>query len=512
MSTELEPPPHWITNLDGKKIRNPEHLAFMRSKWKKINDEKEEKAIALSSSSKELDADGIPLKYIRRRGKMVKNPSYVAYMKRSTSSLESSSEPKSSVTRSGSVNESNAQSDDECGLVDLSKDFEIPDPSNPQTLHTNPGARWIENTFSKMPIVRRVTVIENGKLVADFRNPGCDPDDTYNLWSTTKGIMSMLIGIVIEQTDLTLQDTLAEVFKDNHDAWCRLGNSLDELSYTKSVRIEELLTMSSGLGSLVGGHKGILSMTELSIADAAGSSLSRALEAPCYDPELRGKFHYLAHSNILSYVIKEKTGLSPLEFANTCAFPKLGIHPDKMSWESNSEGIETSFSQLKLTTHQMCKVGQLYLQDGYTSPDDFKPLFEDDWAEKSHSKHIRGDAAAGFDHWYGYLWSLYDHDYHCQNQAGDIWCAPGFNGQMIAISRETNRVCAISRIPIPPLTGAGLLHFKKCCVKLLSETMSYQSINDTKPGDVPKKFVRQQYTGKMIRNPEYNDYMANNKV
>ena len=141
MSTELEPPPHWITNLDGKKIRNPEHLAFMRSKWKKINDEKEEKAIALSSSSKELDGDGVPLKYIRRRGKMVKNPSYVAYMKRSTSSLESSSEPKSSDTRSGSVNESNAQSDDECGLVDLSKDFEIPDPSNPRTLHTNPGAR-----------------------------------------------------------------------------------------------------------------------------------------------------------------------------------------------------------------------------------------------------------------------------------------------------------------------------------------------------------------------------------
>ncbi len=455
-----------------------------------------------------IDSDGIPIppKFIRQRGKMVYNPDYISYMKGEKNPNKSTKEESKIL-------------DVITDIVDLSEDFPYADQEHPmRTLRWNPGARWIYSNFGEISEVYRVTVVEDGKLVADYRKDGVGEDDTFNLFSTTKGIMSMLIGVVMERTDLTPQDTLEKVFENNPNAWTRLENSPEELEYTKSITIHELLTMTSGLVSMIGGLKGVLSMKAFSVPDAAGSDLARALEAPSFNPKLRGTFHYMPSSNILSYVIKEKTGLSPLEFAHLHVFPKLGIRPHKMNWEANSEGIQASYSQLYLTTYQLCKIGQLYLQDGFPSPKALKPLFDDDWIDLSHQKHVYA-GQGGFDHWYGYLWSHYDRDYHSNLQAGDIWCAPGFNGQLLAISRDTNRVVAISRFP-KPMDGDTLVHFKQCAIKLLGKTMSYQmSGNDgsesdgigdsasSLPDGPPRKYIRQN--GAMVLNQEYVDYMKN---
>jgi CubicO group peptidase (beta-lactamase class C family) len=515
------PPPQKFIREDGKMIRNPEHIAYMRDNVglaRKRNDgemideeaeaetgraeqEQEETSIPQHQHQPEIDSDGIPIpqKYIRRRGKMILNPSYVSYMK-GTPSLSTTSTKLNAVT----------------DLIDLSDDFCCVDPEFPmRSLHCNPGARWIESCFGAMNEVRRVTVIENGRLVADFLNGGVEPDDTFNLFSTTKGVLSMILGAVIDRTDLTVDDTLGEIFQNNPHAWKRLEDHPDELAYTKSIKLEELLTMTSGLESMLGGTKGILSMKELSVADAPGSDLPRALAAPGYDPTLRGKFHYMPSSNILSYVILEKTGLSPGAFAHKHVFPKLGISKSSMSWETNSDGVETSYSQLHLTTHHMCKIGQLYLQDGYPSPRALRPLLADHWIEDSHSRHVHGEG--GFDHWYGYLWALYDRSYHGNQQVGDIWCAPGFNGQLIAISRETQRVVAISRTPIP-MDGETLADFKKSAIRLLSKTMSFEHhASNASPGNsttatggdgdeiIPDTYIRKN--GRMVRNPAYIEYM-----
>jgi hypothetical protein len=113
----------------------------------------------------------------------------------------------------------------------------------------------------------------------------------------------------------------------------------------------------------------VLNMKTISIADASGSDLPTSLLAPAYDCKLRGKFHYMASTNILSYIIKEKTGLSPRQFGAKYVFPLLGIDNTKLKWDQNNDGIEKSFSQLKVTTIMMCKVAQLYLQEGYPSPE-----------------------------------------------------------------------------------------------------------------------------------------------
>jgi CubicO group peptidase (beta-lactamase class C family) len=382
----------------------------------------------------------------------------------------------------------------------------------------NPGSRLMEMDFKQFKEVRRVTVIENGILVADYKQRGVSAHDTYNLFSSTKSITSMLIGILINLPDveLSVNDTLEDIFKNNHNyAWSRIkkeysnnnNNNMNEYNYKKSVRLEEILTMSSGLKSMMGGYKGIINMKSVSVADAPGSDLPTSLAAPDYDPSIRGKFHYMASSNILSYIIKEKSGLSPREFADKYVFCHLGINHNLMKWDTNSDGIETSYSQLKLTTIQMCKVAQLYLQDGYYSPKCLIPLLSENWINSTQTKHIYGNA--GFDHWYGYLWALYDKKYHKQHTIDDVWVAPGFNGQMIALSKETNRVVAISRLPIP-MQCDDLIHYKKCVIKLLCPSRNYSQLTNG-PEHVPKKFIK--WKGKkMIRNPEYDRFMESKKI
>ena len=489
----LSPPPTYINDINGKKIRNPDHIAYLRMKHEREQHEMremgDETATHFTTKEKKTHGKGSfavsSSKYIASGGKTILNPNY--YKNHNPQRLRA-------VVGT---------------IVDLSKDFECPDPQHEhvhrlRSLKANPGARWIESTFGSMPEVKRVTVIEHGKLVADHCNPGVTKNDTHNLFSTTKGVLSMLIGAVMKRTDLKVSDTLEEIFRNNPNAWtCMWGN---ELEYKKSIRLEELLTMRAGLVSNLGGAKGILRMKEFSVADAPGSDLPSALGAPSHSSKLRGKFHYMPSSNILSYVIKEKTGLSPREFGNQYVFPKLGIDPTKMDWETNRDGIETSYSQLYMTTQQMCKVGQLYLQDGYSSPRDLEPILDLEWIEATFTRHVFG--SAGFDHYYGYLWALYDRKYHCQSSGGDIWCAPGFNGQIIAMSRDTNRVVAISRKPVP-MSSETLLHYKKQICKLLGKTMSYECMqsNSYCNDGVPKKYFRDPNTNKMVRNPHYNEYM-----
>ncbi|VEU39869.1 unnamed protein product [Pseudo-nitzschia multistriata] len=457
------PPPTYITNRAGKKVRNPKHIAYMRQKNSKAQKDTENETAQIAEAP-DTSEDG--------------------------------KEPHGNEKRDDGYYDK---------FVDLSRPWETAGD-----LATNPGARWCEREFSRFREVQRVTVVEDGKLVADYRRKGVGADETHHLFSTTKAVMSMLIGAVMEYSELVelnVTDTLGDIFPDDW-AWHKLSG--EELEYKKSIRVEELLTMTSGLISMFGGRRGILHMKEVSIADAPGSDLPRALAAPAWDPKLRGKFKYMPSSNILSYVIHRKTGLSPRAFGDEYVFSKLGIDHDKMDWDANANGVETSFSQLQLTTPQMCKIGQLYLQDGHWCPpadgEKTSTILSEDWIRASHTKHVFGDTKAGFDHWYGYLWSLYDREYHGVRSAGDCWSAPGLGGQLIAISKETNRVVAVSR-SLPPPDPKTLIHHKKLCIKLLGNTMHYQPQNaNTKSkhgyGGLPPPYIRNK-DGKMVRNPEY---------
>ena len=188
-----------------------------------------------------------------------------------------------------------------------------------------------------------------------------------------------------------------------------------------SPQIEEMLTMSSGLQ---------LSMVE-SIMTLGGNSLTEALSRPAIG---RKEFSYLGASQILSYVIEERAGLSPRQFLSERVLPALGIDDGEIEWEQNGDGMETAYHGLALTALQMAKFGQLYLQGGKASPD--SQVVSKEWVDESFSSKTSGLVEGTDVFSYSFLW---------WSLSPGVSCALGLGGQNICVVTSANRVIVQQR-------------------------------------------------------------------
>ena len=153
-------------------------------------------------------------------------------------------------------------------IIDLSKDFEAGNLDSS-------GAKMVVDTMViQHDFVRRLLVLEKGKIVVDYTREGCNkvtsdlflcdtqpeiqwckkddngaieicdvkPDDTFISFSTAKSFDSLALGLLVDAGLLTLNDTLGEIFIDD-STW----ENATHAEYVQGVSIEKLLTMTSGL-------------------------------------------------------------------------------------------------------------------------------------------------------------------------------------------------------------------------------------------------------------------------
>lgn len=249
-------------------------------------------------------------------------------------------------------------------------------------------------------------LVHGGRIVSEYYRAGRDESSTAALWSVTKSWMSLIIGTLEKDGLLTRQSTLGELF-DAVD-WTQVSDAAAK----KLVTVEDILQMESGfeedgwlfehyLGGLVG-----------------------ALNFGTFVASETGRFNYQNH-HLLSYVVYELTGLTPLAYASQNVFPALGVDPSELAWGANSEGVSYGAFGLYMCARQMLKLGQLMLQGG----DD---LVTPAWAADTFTDSTSGDPGwAG----YGYLWWL------PRDEAS--YLAIGYNGQFVAIYPDHDAVFVI---------------------------------------------------------------------
>ena len=112
-----------------------------------------------------------------------------------------------------------------------------------------------------------------------------------------------------------------------------------------------------------------------------GSDLEDSLTYHVLNTTNIGKYQYVMAGNLLSYVIKERTGQTPEEYAKEKALPFLGITDADYEWYVNQDQVQTSFHGLKMTTVALSKLGMLYLQNGMAN--DNKQIVDPSWIERS---------------------------------------------------------------------------------------------------------------------------------
>lgn len=333
-------------------------------------------------------------------------------------------------------------------VVDLSLDL----AEDTAAQASSPGAQVILDFASADPLMRSAVVLEDGKVVSKYYRDDIDPTTPHQVWSTTKSWTSLLIGILVDKGMLSVEDTLGDILQDD-TAWADVVDGT--VDFRKDVTVEEMLTMTSGLITPPEDDPTKMDPSEMTLENlppgaieeelttGGGISLSDSLAYP--DIGTKGEFAYLGLSNILSYVIKEKSGMSPRQFLAENVMKKLGIAEDEYNWLTNPDGMEFAYHGLELTALQMAKFGQLYLQNGQASPTSLlskersgagndNQVISKSWVDASFKPYAKDDT----------IWKL-NYGYLFWERSPTMYCALGAMGQDICIDRGSSRVIVQQR-------------------------------------------------------------------
>jgi len=281
----------------------------------------------------------------------------------------------------------------------------------------------------------------------------------------------MLFGILVDQYGTSINTTLGEFFPNETD-W----NLVDEsnVDYMKSLSAYEILTMTTGLGV----DPCWMKMDNSCPGAWGGADLQSTLAWPLKTGE-RGVFEYTSMWEIVSYIIKEVTDLSPRELLATEILPFLGINDADIDWPLSSPLFrlqgETLASEptawgLELTTTQMAKIGQLFLQKGLAAPEGEggTQVLPSEWIETSLTPKIPIPAGQVMNrglpgYTYGYQqWMVGDKEETESDKFGISYISEGHGGQQIVVHPQSGIVLAVqSDDPFDPTTvpSSNLLWF-----------------------------------------------------
>ncbi len=273
-------------------------------------------------------------------------------------------------------------------------------------------SRMVADIRSSDTMTRSSVVVKGGYLVVEEYYNGVSREDQQSLYSCTKTVVGTLIGIAIsegkiEGVDSKLPDLLpGEVM----EPWMR------------EITLENLLTMSAGLP----GDDWLYNWKGLDEMLAASDPLHYALTRPkVFEPGSR--FEYTdAVSHMLSCILTEKTGMSAAEYAEEKLFAPLGI--ENFTWASDPQGRSWGYSQLKLSSLNLAKIGLLYLHSGMWEDQQIVPA---EWVREATKHRINANLLNG----YGYqIWV--DND--------GWYTALGYMGQFIMVFPDLDTVAVFT--------------------------------------------------------------------
>ncbi len=265
--------------------------------------------------------------------------------------------------------------------------------------------------------IHSVLVVRNGTLVYEYYKDGREAESADVVWSVTKSITSLLIGIAIDEGLLTVEQTLGEILTAQ-----QLADSDPALA---TITVRDLLTMTSGISCRND--------------DCHDDTLATVLADELSDPPSTTFAYDTGASHLLSAVLEQVTGMPPHDYAAKKLFIPLGIVPPP--WEIDDDGNTFGGKGIAMFPRDMAKLGQLLLDEGVW---DGERLISAEYIAEATQNQI----ADVSDTEYGYLFWMGD--------AGgyETFSAIGFGGQYITVVPELELVITITSDFFPPKDGS----------------------------------------------------------
>lgn len=254
------------------------------------------------------------------------------------------------------------------GYVQTSLIYMTPDIDDYQifenrTIHAGSPQAWPEhadyNTYN-LDSTERITieqfkpiaflVLQNGQIKYEEYWEGYGPNSLSNSFSAGKSIVSLLIGIALDEG--YIKNLNEYVYK-----------YIPEFSKAslKDIKILDVLSMSSGI-NWDEAYKTPFSMTTEAYYGKDLEGLIHRLEGI----EKPGKeFKYLSgNTEILAMIVQAATGKSISEYASEKIWKKIGAQNDAL-WSLDKEnGIEKAYCCFNSNARDFARFGQLVLNNG----------------------------------------------------------------------------------------------------------------------------------------------------
>ena len=241
--------------------------------------------------------------------------------------------------------------------------------------------------------IHSVIIVRNGYLLTEeyLHNSKLLENKSYyggslihDQWSTTKSLMSILIGIALQESFLNnISQTLYEFFANIWEP------SFVDSELKKNITIEQLLMMNSGYGDYN------IPDAEIKIAD---DWIRFALEeVPLgFTPGAAGEWEYSNDGpTLLSGIITNVTGKSTEEFAKEYLFTPLGISEDEYDWDHDAQNITYGGYGFACSPKVQAKLGMLCLNNGTWNG---TQIIDKEYMKEATTTQISGEKST-----YGYL-------------------------------------------------------------------------------------------------------------
>ncbi len=221
--------------------------------------------------------------------------------------------------------------------------------------------------------VHGFSILRHGKVIAEGSwKPFDTLHETHMLYSLSKSFASTAIGLLVDDGKLDLDERITDLFPEYVPA--------EPSENLKAMRVRDLLSMNVGT-SHADPHK-----------KDPGGDWVKMFVTNVIDGKPGQAFRYdSSATHVLVAIAEKRSGRTFLDFIGERLFDRIGI--GKNAWTTYSPtGIACGGWGLNLTTRDLARFGQLYLQRGVWNGE---RVLSREWVELATARHTWNGGIVG---------------------------------------------------------------------------------------------------------------------
>ncbi len=277
--------------------------------------------------------------------------------------------------------------------------------------------RFIRYTQERNLNLHSIILLRHGKTALECYFKPYAPEKPHILWSLSKSFTSTAAGFAVQEGLLSLDTPIVDFFAEKLPC--------EPCGYMKKVTVRHLLSMASGHSvepNAMNGTNWVYNFLTSYIDKEPGSIFT----------------YNTAGTYVVSAILQKVTGQTVMDYLRPRLFEPLGFS-EQTWWLSSPEGISCGGFGLNVTTRDLAKFGQFYLQRGSWEG---KQLLNAEWIDLAVSKQI--DNAGNTPDWrcgYGYQF------WRCQPEG--VYRGDGAFGQLCVVMPKQDAVLAVNAGTMP---------------------------------------------------------------